>query len=209
MKSPAVPPASRAFTAALYSVGGSALNCTLMLGCTLLKAGMIFVFQTSASSLRQLSIVSVWAEAAPCSAASMRDAPASRYPALRIQIRVGAVIIRLPPSPRRSGAWSLEMIGGLSPPIEGFEPRIRCSSLSRTKPIVIYGIAEGGGRQAPSGAPTGGSALFTRGLWLGMVRAAQDSMDSEMMTEPLLIGVDGGGTGCRARVRDRDGRFVG
>jgi glucosamine kinase len=42
-----------------------------------------------------------------------------------------------------------------------------------------------------------------------MLRAAQDSMDSEMMTEPLLIGVDGGGTRCRARVRDRDGRLVG
>src|SRR5918993_33118 len=64
MRSPAVPPASRALRAALYSVGGSALNCTLMFGCFLLKAGMILVFHTSASSFRQLSIVSVWAEAA-------------------------------------------------------------------------------------------------------------------------------------------------
>src|SRR6187549_1180159 len=47
MMSPAVPPARRALRAALYSVGGSALNCTLMLGCCLLKAGMICLFQTS------------------------------------------------------------------------------------------------------------------------------------------------------------------
>src|SRR5919107_1155298 len=83
MRSPAVPPASRAFSAALYSVGGSALNCTLTFGCFLLKAGMILVFQTSASSLRQLSIVSVWAEAAlaKARAAAATDAAASDRPA--------------------------------------------------------------------------------------------------------------------------------
>src|SRR5918998_4697982 len=64
IRSPAVPPARRALRAALYSVGGSALNCTLMFGCSLLKAGMIWLFQISASSLRQLSMVRVWAEAA-------------------------------------------------------------------------------------------------------------------------------------------------
>src|SRR6478735_1205 len=85
MRSPAVPPARRALRAALYSVGGSALNCTLMSGYFLLKAGMILVFQTSASSLRQLSMVSVWAEAAlaKAKAATATEAVASKCPARR------------------------------------------------------------------------------------------------------------------------------
>src|SRR5919112_365211 len=85
MRSPAVPPARRALRAALYSVGGSALNCTLMFGCFLLKAGMILVFHTSASSLRQLSMVRVWAEAAlaKARAAAATEAPASTCPARR------------------------------------------------------------------------------------------------------------------------------
>src|SRR5918997_2366892 len=83
MRSPAVPPARRALRAALYSVGGSALNWTLMFGCRLLKAGMILEFQTSASSLRQLSMVRVWAEAAlaKARAAAATDAVASSRPA--------------------------------------------------------------------------------------------------------------------------------
>src|SRR5918998_6389169 len=40
MRSPAVPPAKRALRAALYSVGGSALEWTLVVGGFLLKGGM-------------------------------------------------------------------------------------------------------------------------------------------------------------------------
>src|SRR5258708_10693289 len=61
MRSPAVPPASRALRAALYSVGGVGLNSTLMSGYLALKAGMMVPVQISASSLRQLSMVRVWA----------------------------------------------------------------------------------------------------------------------------------------------------
>src|SRR6476646_3393208 len=61
MRSPAVPPASRAFRAALYSVGGVGLNSTLISGYLALKAGMMVPVQISASSLRQLSMVRVWA----------------------------------------------------------------------------------------------------------------------------------------------------
>ena len=59
MRSPAVPPSSRELSAALYSVGTIALNVTLMSGCCFSKAGMIWLFQISASSFRQLSMVSV------------------------------------------------------------------------------------------------------------------------------------------------------
>src|SRR6516164_6859347 len=57
IRSPAVPPSRRELTAALYSVGAVALNVTLMSGCAFWKAGMIWLVQMSASSLRQLSIV--------------------------------------------------------------------------------------------------------------------------------------------------------
>src|SRR3954454_24868182 len=57
MRSPAVPPAMRALSAALYSVGAEGENSTVMSGCFLLNGGMICEFQMSASSLRQLSIL--------------------------------------------------------------------------------------------------------------------------------------------------------
>src|SRR5260370_32272743 len=47
MRSPAVPPASRALTAALYSAGALGANSTLMSGYFLLNAGLIFEFQKS------------------------------------------------------------------------------------------------------------------------------------------------------------------
>ena len=69
MMSPAVPACSLASSAALYSFGAVGLNSTAISGCLAMKAGMIFCFQMSASSLRQLSIESFPAEAPPLSAA--------------------------------------------------------------------------------------------------------------------------------------------
>ena len=59
MRSPAVPPSSLAFSAALYSVGAVGANMTLMPGFLASKAGMILSCQIGRSSLRQLSMVSV------------------------------------------------------------------------------------------------------------------------------------------------------
>src|SRR5690349_23456487 len=72
-----------------------------MFGYFLLKAGMILVFQTSASSLRQLSMVSVCAEAAPAKAMvrAAKDAVATRRPAWRRTVVLWwDLILVLPPS---------------------------------------------------------------------------------------------------------------
>ena len=71
-----MPPASRALSAALYSFGADGENSTLMSGYCLLKAGMILLFQMSASSLRQLSILSEPA----CAAASPVNSAARATP---------------------------------------------------------------------------------------------------------------------------------
>src|SRR5579885_2992162 len=89
MRSPAVPPASRALRAALYSVGGVGLNSTLISGCLAVKAGMMVPVQMSASSLRQLSMVRVWASAAPA-APTASAAVASRVRRTRPAVVFGA-----------------------------------------------------------------------------------------------------------------------
>src|SRR5690349_8031434 len=58
-KSPAVPPVSLVFSAALYSVGAVGAKTTWMLGFFASNAGMIVSDQIFRSSLRQLSMVSV------------------------------------------------------------------------------------------------------------------------------------------------------
>src|SRR5689334_8339550 len=58
-RSPAVPPVSLVFSAALYSVGAVGAKTTWMFGFLASNAGMILSDQIDRSSLRQLSIVSV------------------------------------------------------------------------------------------------------------------------------------------------------
>src|SRR5689334_2356564 len=59
IRSPAVPPSSLVFSAALYSVGAVGAKTTWMLGFLASKAGMILSDQIDRSSLRQLSMVNV------------------------------------------------------------------------------------------------------------------------------------------------------
>src|SRR5262245_29367955 len=79
MRSPAVPPSSLALRLALYSAGGDGEKVTWMSGCFTLKAGMILSFQIVASSLRQLSMVSEPAKAAPVMALSAVAAKSSFF----------------------------------------------------------------------------------------------------------------------------------
>ena len=78
MRSPAVPPARRALSAALYSAGAEGENSTLMSGIMLVEGGNDLLFQMSASSLRQLSIFKDPASAAAMPA--MRLASATPAP---------------------------------------------------------------------------------------------------------------------------------
>src|SRR5689334_13308911 len=59
IRSPAVPPVSLVFRAALYSVGAVGAKTTWMLGFLASNAGMILSDQMVRSSLRQLSMVRV------------------------------------------------------------------------------------------------------------------------------------------------------
>src|SRR6266545_4970271 len=74
IRSPAVPPWSLEFSAALYSVGAVGWNWTLMFGYLAWNAGMIFSSQIDLSSLRQLSIVSVTCSPEAAGAAVASDA---------------------------------------------------------------------------------------------------------------------------------------
>src|SRR3982750_569046 len=58
-RSPAVPPSSLVFSAALYSVGAVGANTTWILGFLASNAGMIVSDHIFRSSLRQLSMVRV------------------------------------------------------------------------------------------------------------------------------------------------------